>query len=91
LGDRDTEPILAGRDSLFELVKGQARLAAARVGKGRTICICGPPGVGKTAFVEEFGKRCRNGDFLNGRACFAKVGARSSRPRRDHASLRTAN
>lgn len=59
--DRGREPVFVGRKDLFELVAGNARAAARGDVEGRTICIAGPPGIGKTAFLTEFAKRTKAG------------------------------
>ena len=55
--DREGEPLFVGRADLFELVASNARAAAKGAVKGRTICLAGPPGVGKTAFLEALAER----------------------------------
>lgn len=57
LGDREHEPVFVGRENLFDLVASNARMASQGHAKGRTICIAGPPGVGKTAFLSELKRR----------------------------------
>lgn len=60
--DRETEPVYVGREDLFELVAGNARAAARGNAAGRTVCIAGPPGVGKTAFLTELARRAEKMD-----------------------------
>jgi len=58
------EPVFVGRKALFDLVKGNIEgVLNKRHSTGSTICITGPPGAGKTAFLEELKARCREEDF----------------------------
>lgn len=52
-GDREDEPAFVGRKDLFDLVARNMRAAMRGRSKGRTICLAGPPGIGKTAFLSE--------------------------------------
>ncbi len=51
IGDRGVEPVYVGREDLFRLVADNADAVANGDVAGRTVCIAGPPGVGKTAFL----------------------------------------
>lgn len=55
--DRETEPVFVGRGNLFDLVIENARVASLGRAKERTVCIAGPPGIGKTAFLTELKRR----------------------------------
>jgi len=56
--DREPEPVFVGRENLFEIVAKNVRGAAERkISTGKTVCITGPPGVGKSAFVDALKKR----------------------------------
>jgi len=74
-GSREIEPVFVGRANLFELLKGNARSVLAKCFRGRTVCLSGAPGIGKTAFLEELRTRCEAGTFLNGKARFVDVDA----------------
>ena len=50
-GDREQEPVFVGRGDLFELIGANARACARGHGAGRTVCLSGPLGIGKTAFL----------------------------------------
>ncbi len=58
-GDRETEPVFVGREDLFDAANRNIASAALGRTKGRTLCLSGPPGIGKTAFVTECAKRLR--------------------------------
>jgi len=51
--DRGKEPIFVGRKDLFDLVESNIRSLKRGDLEGRTICLSGPPGIGKTAFLRE--------------------------------------
>ncbi len=51
--DRGVEPVFVGRGDLFHLVANAARSCADGQPAGQTVCLAGPPGIGKTAFLEE--------------------------------------
>jgi len=55
--DRGTEPVFVGRKDMFALVDSNARSAEQYGSEGLTVCITGPPGIGKTAFLKELEKR----------------------------------
>jgi len=64
--DREPEPVFVGRDDIFEVVTENVRGAKSRFdfdpegpGKstGKTVCLTGPPGVGKSAFVNALKRR----------------------------------
>ncbi len=59
--DRGIDPVYVGRKGLFELVADNAEMASAGDTEGRTICIAGPPGMGKTAFLSELARRAARG------------------------------
>ncbi len=58
-GDRSDEPLFVGREDLFERVASNLRAACKGHIRGRTLCLSGPPGIGKTAFLSECAKRHR--------------------------------
>lgn len=58
-GDRGREPVFVGREDLLKLVMDNADAAADGDLEGRTVCIAGPPGVGKTAFLAELMRRAK--------------------------------
>lgn len=62
-GDRGREPVYVGRESLFRLVADNADAVANGDVEGRTICIAGPPGIGKTAFLATLAERAPGGDW----------------------------
>lgn len=51
--DRGREPVFVGRGDLFKLVRDNADAVADGDVEGRTVCIAGPPGIGKTAFLSK--------------------------------------
>lgn len=57
--DRGREPVFVGRKDLFKLVAHNAQAAADGDVEGRTICLAGPPGIGKTAFLNELRRRAQ--------------------------------
>ncbi len=62
--DRRPEPVFVGRNDLFDVVRENIRGAiSAGNSTGSTVCITGPAGVGKTAFVEALKARCREEGF----------------------------
>lgn len=65
-GDRGREPLFVGRGDLFTLVADNADAAARGDVEGRTVCIAGPPGIGKTAFLGELAERSRSADGWGG-------------------------
>lgn len=94
--DRAREPVFVGRDDLFELVKGNARAAAAGDAEGRTICLSGPPGVGKTAFLSELSRRAapqmacidvQPGDLRDPPLVLAEIATQIPKPWRPRASV----
>ena len=60
LGDRRHEPVFVGREDLFAAVDEVVVGAVRHGGEGQTMCISGPPGIGKTSFIREFKSRSRN-------------------------------
>lgn len=61
--DRGAEPVYVGREDVFSLVADNAAAAADGDVEGRTICIAGPPGVGKTAFLRALAERAPGGSW----------------------------
>ena len=59
LSDREVEPVFVGRADLFETVASAARASADSHPRGQTVCLAGPPGIGKTAFIEALRVRGR--------------------------------
>ena len=59
LGDRGTEPLFVGREDLFRTVAASAGACVAGQPQGQTVCLSGPPGIGKTAFLTELRRRGR--------------------------------
>ncbi len=57
--DREAEPVFVGREDLFGIVASAASACADGHPQGQTVCVSGPPGVGKTAFLTELRRRCR--------------------------------
>ena len=49
--DRGVEPVFVGREDLFQTVASAARACADQQPHGQTVCLAGPPGIGKTAFL----------------------------------------
>ena len=49
--DRAVEPVFVGRKDLFEIVASAAEACADGHPDGQTVCVSGPPGVGKSAFI----------------------------------------
>jgi len=57
-GDRKPEPVFVGRDELFRTVAKNLRsVISDGWSTGSTVCITGPAGAGKSAFVEALKKR----------------------------------
>ena len=56
------EPVFVGRDDLFRMVSDAAGACADGHPQGQTVCVSGPPGIGKTAFLAELRRRGR-GDW----------------------------
>jgi len=50
-GDRGREPFFAGREYEVNLVAKNLNMLRSGSNQGRTICLSGPPGIGKTAFI----------------------------------------
>ncbi len=51
LSDRAVEPVFVGRQDLFGIAAKAARACATGHPDGQTLCVSGPPGVGKSAFI----------------------------------------
>lgn len=56
-GDGEMEPVFVGRQDLFQLIAQNARMCVKGKNQGRTVCIAGPPGAGKTAFLQALSER----------------------------------
>jgi len=56
-GHRGREPVFVGRKTLFDLVEDNIQSLRNGQIEGRTICLSGPPGIGKTAFLRELKNR----------------------------------
>ena len=57
LADREIEPVFVGRKDLFGTVASAASSCAEGHPRGQTVCLSGPPGIGKTAFLTELRRR----------------------------------
>ena len=55
--DRGVEPLFVGRKDLFETVRKAALACASGQPQGQTLCIAGPPGIGKSAFLAALRRR----------------------------------
>ncbi len=56
--DRKPEPVFVGREDLFRVVEKNIRsVKSDGFSTGSTVCLTGPPGAGKSAFVNELKKR----------------------------------
>ena len=60
--DREAEPVFVGRKDLFTTVASAASACADGHPRGQTVCVSGPPGVGKSAFIEALHVRAQ-GDW----------------------------
>ena len=61
--DREIEPVFVGRQDLFRTVAAAANACADGHPRGQTVCLAGPPGIGKTAFLTELRTRGLSGDW----------------------------
>ena len=61
--DRGVEPVFVGREDLFETVAEAARACADGQPQGQTLCLAGPPGVGKSAFLAALRARGLSGSW----------------------------
>ena len=57
--DRAVEPVFVGRKDLFGIVASAASACADGHPQGQTVCVSGPPGVGKSAFIAELARRAQ--------------------------------
>jgi len=65
--DRVVEPVFVGRERLFDLVERNVRRSRKTGSEGTTICLTGPPGVGKTAVMKALMAKCRERTFMDGK------------------------
>jgi len=65
--DRASEPVYVGGDAYFNLVKDNYIQVQNGEHQGLTICLTGPPGAGKSAFLIELKKRCDSKAFGDGK------------------------
>jgi len=56
-GDRGREPVFVGRAEQFRLLENNAHAARDGDTEGRTVCLSGPPGIGKSAFLSAFAEK----------------------------------
>ncbi len=61
--DREIEPVFVGRQDLFRTVAAAANACADGHPRGQTVCLAGPPGIGKTAFLAALRTRGLSGDW----------------------------
>ena len=61
--DREAEPVFVGRKDLFATVASAAQSCADGHPRGQTVCLAGPPGVGKTAFLDALRLRSLGGNW----------------------------
>ncbi len=61
--DREIEPMFVGREDLFAAVADSALSCADGYPRGQTLCLAGPPGIGKTAFLDALRERSLAGDW----------------------------
>lgn len=73
--DRAEEPVFVGREDLFRLIEDNAAAAADGDDKGRTVCLAGPPGIGKTAFLSALKRRAGTPTWDGPPVSFVKVSA----------------
>jgi len=72
--DREPEPVFVGREDLFDIVAKNVRGAVERsLSTGKTVCVTGPPGVGKSAFVNELKNFCSKWKFGGGDAHVVEI------------------
>ena len=61
--DRGVEPVFVGRKDLFSMVADAAGACADGQPQGQTLCLAGPPGVGKSAFLAALRARGLSGSW----------------------------
>ena len=65
-GDRTREPVFVGRETEFTAVRNSIDAARDGYRERRTVCLSGPPGIGKTAFLTACHQRMMENPPTNG-------------------------
>ena len=61
--DREIEPVFVGREDLFAVAADAAGSCADGHPRGQTVCLAGPPGIGKSAFLDALQARSQDNDW----------------------------